>query len=139
LTLAMQRFFSGCTSPAEVSNIRLTLAAGLQLQAERLSLEALLAAALLSYTAWLAGEQIVDDPKEVFARLRREFYSNPTVSPWPWHPEAILVSVISLEEDGKEGYQREDLLEECVTNPGLSYIREVYQELVTAEPEDLFK
>ena len=130
MTKARAYFFSGIKNPAEVSEIVVGMASGRVFETERITLASLPAIVLLC-TIGLRQfrQQIVDDYAALLIRLR-DTMRDPTV--WHdrvWHPH--LYYAIRIAEAGSRGEYTVPRI------PELSYLPDLYQEIVNAELEDL--
>jgi hypothetical protein len=129
----MERFFSGCKNPENVFEFQQMMAAGVPVKVERLPTDLLPAVVLLS-TIGLRSfqQQIVDDYESLLARMDELFHRDSGA--WHdqfWHPELSVVSFICI--GGARGEYWMD------SNPDCNYMFDVYEELVNAETEEMFK
>lgn len=132
----VEQILSGIPNAAEASAIIVQLAAGIPLEVDRLSLDALPAVILLSYVAYLNDQCITDNYSHLFIRLRTEFlYNRDFKDRYPWVPRMHLVSVIEQQVDANGNNARDDILETAI-DP-VQFIFNAYKVLIDANLETI--
>jgi hypothetical protein len=142
---ALRKYFFQGNSAIAVSDLVVCMAVGTVMPVDRVPTELLPAVVLLATVGLREfNQQIIDDYEKLLHRLEEVIKHKEerdalaaslderfVPEPWPWHPQLYLACSIS-----QRGPCGEYTLNEI---PEAGYIFQVYEELINATPEELFK
>ena len=132
----LKYFFTGVPNRAEVCSLRMQLAAGIPIDPDRISLNALPTVILLAYAARQQQMDVVEDYDRLYQRIRDEFYHNVDAENWPWNPWMTLVSTIEQQVVHGKDTASYNILQPAACNQ-TEPIWQALQVLINSEPEQL--